>query len=129
MKIIVLLSMFFLHIVDDYYLQGILASLKQKSWWEKNAPDKLYKYDYLIALLEHAFSWSFMVHVPIMIYLTYFGKPLYELPFTILANMIIHAFIDDKKANRHSINLITDQLLHFIQILTIFLFYLNDLFT
>ena len=39
--------MIFCHIVDDYYLQGKLASMKQKSWWEKNAPDRLYKYDYL----------------------------------------------------------------------------------
>lgn len=32
-----LLLMIFLHIVDDYYLQGILASMKQKEWWNKAA--------------------------------------------------------------------------------------------
>lgn len=32
---ILLLCMLFCHIVDDYYLQGWLASAKQKSWWEK----------------------------------------------------------------------------------------------
>jgi hypothetical protein len=35
-----LLLMIFLHIVDDYYLQGILASMKQKEWWHKTAPEK-----------------------------------------------------------------------------------------
>lgn len=42
--------MIFSHIIDDYYLQGWMASAKQKSWWEQNAPDKLYKYDYLVVL-------------------------------------------------------------------------------
>ena len=37
-EIFMLLLMIFLHIVDDYYLQGILASMKQRGWWEKNAP-------------------------------------------------------------------------------------------
>lgn len=31
LKIILLLGMLFCHIVDDYYLQGWLASAKQKS--------------------------------------------------------------------------------------------------
>ena len=34
-KILLLIGMIQLHIVDDYMLQGILASLKQKQWWEK----------------------------------------------------------------------------------------------
>ena len=50
LKTILLLAMLFCHIVDDYYLQGWLASAKQKSWWKKNAPDKLYKNDYIMAL-------------------------------------------------------------------------------
>ena len=31
-----LLTMIFLHIVDDYYLQGVLAKMKQRKWWEDN---------------------------------------------------------------------------------------------
>ena len=31
----VLASMLFMHVVDDYYLQGILANLKQRSYWEE----------------------------------------------------------------------------------------------
>ena len=30
----ILILMLFAHIVDDYYLQGWLASAKQKKWWE-----------------------------------------------------------------------------------------------
>ena len=29
------ISMIFMHILDDYCLQGILASMKQKEWWRK----------------------------------------------------------------------------------------------
>ena len=45
-KILLLIGMIQLHIVDDYMLQGILASLKQKQWWEKNYPQEIYKNDY-----------------------------------------------------------------------------------
>ena len=71
LKTILLLTMLFCHIVDDYYLQGWLASAKQKSWWEKNAPDKLYKNDYIMALCEHAFSWTFMIMLIPTIYTYY----------------------------------------------------------
>lgn len=56
LKLTLLFGMLFLHIVDDYYLQGWLASAKQRSWCEKNCPDEMYKNDYIMALCEHAFS-------------------------------------------------------------------------
>ena len=59
-SIFILLLMIFLHIVDDYYLQGWLASAKQKKYWQDNAPEKLYKYDYDWALIMHSFSWTYM---------------------------------------------------------------------
>ena len=34
-EIYILFAMIFAHIVDDFYLQGILAKMKQKDWWEK----------------------------------------------------------------------------------------------
>lgn len=37
----VVLAMIFCHIVDDYYLQGTLANLKQKSFWEKRYIDTI----------------------------------------------------------------------------------------
>ena len=65
-KIFILIAMIFLHIIDDYKLQGILASMKQKKWWkEQNDYKSMYKYDYIIALLTHSFSWSFMIMLPI----------------------------------------------------------------
>lgn len=66
-KAFIVLWMIFFHIVDDYYLQGWLASAKQKKWWEENAPQPLYKYDYIWALLMHSFSWAFMIMLPIAV--------------------------------------------------------------
>ena len=44
----VLLLMFFFHIVDDYYLQGILASMKQSEWWKNQKEySDMYKNDYV----------------------------------------------------------------------------------
>lgn len=109
-----LLLMIFLHIVDDYYLQGWLASAKQRDWWKKNAPQKLYKYDYIWALLMHSFSWSFMIMLPVAFHMNF------EVGMTFIGcfvvNMIIHAFTDTLKANLKYINLWTDQLVHISQI-------------
>ena len=41
--------------------------MKQKKWWQENAPQKLYKYDYIVALIMHSMSWSFMIMLPIAI--------------------------------------------------------------
>ena len=119
-KLFILLSMLFLHIVDDYYLQGILAKLKQKSWWEENYPNKMYKNDYIIALIEHAFSWTFMIMLPIGVYFIFNNITwenitiIFSLIFGI--NWLIHAYIDNAKANNLTINLITDQLVHIAQV-------------
>lgn len=117
MKILLFLSMVFLHIVDDYYLQGILAQMKQKSWWEKNAPDELYKNDYKIALLEHAFSWTFMIMLPIALFMMY-SREYFVVSYSIcfVINWIIHAIVDDLKANKKIISLVIDQSCHIIQI-------------
>jgi hypothetical protein len=116
MKILILLlSMIFFHIVDDYYLQGWLASAKQRSWWEKNAADDLYKNDYIMALMEHAFSWTFMIHIPIVAAGS--DIPLSMLLLTFAINWSIHAIVDDLKANKKAINLIQDQSIHLGQII------------
>lgn len=119
----VFLAMIFCHIVDDYYLQGWLASAKQKSYWEQNAPDELYKNDYKMALAMHAMSWAFMIMLPIAIYFKFdIGIP-YVLLWAF--NAACHSYIDDAKANRKTINLITDQSLHMIQIVfTLFLYFI-----
>ena len=88
-KLIVFLSMIFLHIVDDFKFQGILANMKQESWWKKNYPNKRYKYDYIISLLIHAFSWDFMIHIPIIIYLFYYN--MYDRDFIMFICIVIFA--------------------------------------
>ena len=117
-KLFVLLWMIFFHIVDDYYLQGWLASAKQISWWRENAPDDLYKNDYIWALIMHSFSWAFMIMLPIA-YVQDFNV---ETGFYILfvLNTLIHVFVDDLKANCHRINLWQDQRVHMIQIVVTF---------
>lgn len=118
MKIIILIAMFFCHIVDDFYLQGCLANMKQKSWWEKQTTNKLYRNDYLMALIEHAFSWSFVILLPILAYMIYTDS-LLIIPYVcvLVINLVVHSFIDNLKANKLCINLVTDQWLHICQIL------------
>ena len=116
MKIALLIFMLLAHIIDDYYLQGWLASAKTKKWWEKNAPDKLYSKDYIMALFCHSLSWSIMIFLPILIYSLYNQIDLNWFYLAIPINLIIHAIIDDLKANKFKINLIIDQNIHFTQI-------------
>lgn len=112
-----LLLMIFLHIVDDYYLQDWLASAKQRDWWKENTPQKLYKYDYIWALLVHSFSWSFVVMLPVAFHLNFEADVSFII--CLLLNMIVHALTDTSKANMKVINLWTDQLIHICQIVTI----------
>lgn len=120
-RLSILLLMAFCHIVDDYYLQAIgpLASMKQRKWWDENYPQKLYKYDYLVALLIHSLSWAFMVMLPISFYMSWDIDGVFLVTF--IVNAVIHAFVDNVKANWLLINLITDQAVHIIQILVTFL--------
>lgn len=109
-----ILLMIFCHIVDDYYLQGWLASAKQKKYWEENAPAKLYRFDYIWALIVHSFSWTFMIMLPIAFTMSF----QINVPFVavFVANMIVHAITDNEKANRFTINLWFDQIVHLSQI-------------
>ena len=110
----IILAMIFCHIVDDYYLQGALANLKQKSYWEKDAPNKMYQHDYIAALVMHSMSWSFMIMLPIAICNSFNVGVMFVITF--VANAIVHGIVDDLKANKHRINLIQDQTCHLIQI-------------
>ena len=117
-NLFVLILMIFCHIVDDYYLQGWLASAKQKQWWKDNAPDKLYRFDYIWALLMHSFSWSFMIMLPIAISQGFDVNWVFGLMLVI--NTAVHAFVDNLKANVKVINLWVDQSIHMLQILYTF---------
>ena len=123
MKAFVFIAMIFCHIVDDYYLQGILANLKQKSWWQKQESyNEYYKFDYIIGLLMHSLSWAFMIMLPIALYLRFQIDWVFGLMFVI--NAVVHCIVDDLKANKKIINLIYDQWLHIAQIILTFLTFL-----
>lgn len=116
----IFLLMIFCHIVDDYYLQGWLASAKQKRYWEENAPDEIYKHDYIWALIMHSFSWAFMIMLPVAFLMKFNAN--FDFVMIFIWNVIIHAVTDDAKANRKTLNLIQDQITHLIQIILTFVF-------
>jgi len=112
--IFIILWMIFFHIFDDYYLQGWLAQAKQKQWWKENAPQPLYKYDYVWALMMHSFSWAFMIMLPIAFTKSFNISGIF-LAFFVF-NICVHALVDDMKANKRIINLWQDQTIHIVQI-------------
>ena len=121
-----MIAIFFLmilcHILDDFVLQPVcLSNLKQKHWWDEHCYGKQYKNDYKMALFIHSLSWSIMIHLPIIFLLFPYG---WLLTLSILINMTIHYIVDDLKANKYKINLITDQLIHFIQIIVTFIIFI-----
>lgn len=111
MKIVFL--MLLCHVIDDFVLQSIcLAKLKQREWWELNAPNLLYKDDYKTALGIHALSWAIFIHLPL-----FFSVSDITLVISVFINGAIHYFVDDLKANKHRINLCVDQIIHLLQII------------
>ncbi len=115
----ILLLMVLLHIIDDFFLQGMcLSKLKQKETWTEynEKTNNLYKYDYIVALFIHGLSWSIMAHLPLF----FFDISEVLLIISVFINAIVHSYIDDIKANKKKINLVTDQFLHFLQILIIY---------
>lgn len=81
--------LFLVHCLDDFFVR--LSKLKQRKFWLKY-PD-VYRHDYVMALLIHAFEWSAAAFV---------------------ANGVVHAVVDNAKANKLSINLIVDQCIHIV---------------
>ena len=125
-KSFIILWMLFNHVFDDYFLQGCLANLKQEEYWQKNIPENLYEFyrdDYLMALLMHSLSWSFMIMLPIAFVMS-FNVDLIFVVFFFL-NVIFHAVVDDMKANRKTINLVIDQSIHIFQVLFTYLLLLG----
>lgn len=137
-NLFILLFMVFLHIVADFNLQGILSSLKQKRFWNKEniakecseiSPAKAfilehkYRSDYLVALFVHSFMWIFIVMLPIALKMNFKINIIFILLF--ILHLIIHMLTDNLKANKLKISLLEDQLIHFIQIISIWTFYLS----
>lgn len=105
-KTFILLWMLFNHVLDDYFLQGCLANMKQRDWWKTNYPDSKYKYDYIAALFMHSLSWSFMIMLPIAAFFS----------FMFFTNIVCHMIVDNAKTNDKVINLVQDQSAHIAQI-------------
>jgi hypothetical protein len=118
-KEFVFLWMLFMHVLDDFKLQdGLLVNLKQKKFWQEKAPKEQYRFDYIVALLMHGISWSFMIMLPIAVVMGFNVGMSFVAVFA--ANAIIHAAVDDFKANKLKINLIADQAIHLMQIVATF---------
>lgn len=126
-KIFIFLTMIFLHIIEDFNIQGIFFKLKQKQYWEEqfiHAKDPyaefyMYRNDYKACIIAHSFSWSFLVELPIIVYALWKNNLIMSIIYiaSILINTIIHSAIDNLKDNEHKISLTVDQQLHFCQIL------------
>ena len=144
-SIIILFVMIFLHIVDDFYLQGVLANMKQKKWWESQikliAKERLgskprsyfkhlYQYDWAASLAIHGFSWSFMVNIPSLAVLLSNKSVANDVVVTyvvmVLGNAALHAYIDDAKCNAFKLSLLEDQILHLCQIIVMWVIFVVE---
>lgn len=112
---IIYLSLVFCHIIADFHIQNdFMAKFKSRKNWEEYGIQ--YKYDWVPVLLVHSFSWAFFTFLPLLYYV-YIKDVTFGLwAIVVLVNTIIHFIIDDQKCNRSNINLIQDQLFHFVQI-------------
>ena len=122
-KFFILILMLFLHVLEDFHLQGILASMKQIRWWEKQVGSEYlgkYAYDWVPSLLAHAFEWTFMIMIPIFLTREF----TYLTALMIMSNTIFHFVVDNSKCNLLKINLVTDQILHLVQILFTWVFFI-----
>ena len=106
--------MLFMHVIEDFHIQGILANMKQRVWWfNQRGYSPRYKYDYIPSVLAHGFEWAFIIYIPIFYYI---GVSYFVL-FSLIITALLHAFIDHLKCNMGLINLCQDQTLHILQIL------------
>lgn len=105
-----------LHLLDDFVLQdAFLNNGKQKEWWRNQTSNELYKNDYIICLLAHGLEWALLTFLPILTLEE--SSSWFFLLGMIICNAGVHSFVDDVKANKKKINLVTDQVIHVIQIL------------
>lgn len=93
---------------------------KKKKWWKRQEGySNKYQNDYMAALVIHSYSWAFMVMLPIAIVQGFEVGTLFA--WILILNASIHLLVDHVKANLMRINLVTDQFIHFIQIVLTFI--------
>lgn len=111
------LAMMLAHFAADFTLQGILADLKQRRWWQKKVQGDLdkskYKDDYVAALFAHSMYWAACVVAPFA-FTGYVGTMCWSVLFAI--NSVLHAAVDHLKANDRDLNLVQDQCIHGVQL-------------
>lgn len=131
-----------LHVFADFWFQIAchLNEFKDKFWWRRlldkeiktiqswdrperekkffiNKVQTKYNSDYKIAMLLHSFSWSVITFMPVFImYSGHLGWGDWQAGVIIGINAMIHYWVDDRKCNLRSINLVQDQVLHLLQI-------------
>lgn len=137
MMMLLFTAMVFCHSLYDFHIQGILAQMKQKSWWtdqiaqvSQDHPDKdagdltrMYGKDYLVALSIHSFEWAVFVTIPLFVYAWANGLTYMPIFVVIPVNTVLHAVIDDMKCNKTELNLVQDQLCHMCQIVLTFIMF------
>lgn len=123
-EIDILVMMFFIHFVFDYYIQSRSnVNIKSINWWLKRHPRNITKAKMCCycGLMMHSFTWSYAVLLPFLYYTWSNNLNNAVLYYFMFTNALVHCVIDDMKTNSRCINSITDQFLHSIQIVTLWL--------
>jgi hypothetical protein len=95
-KIVILLTMLFLHIKEED-MQSVIAESKRKSLPDGKAIDESDP-KYELALLSRAFTWAFIIHTPILFWLQYNNAldiTTTPLLFTFILSFSVHRMADD----------------------------------
>lgn len=120
MTLFVILIMIVMHTLADYGVQHWcrLSDLKQKAFWETHpvGREKKYQYDYLFALGFHSINWACLTFWPLLFFHLISMEQIEIYNIVVIVNAVIHAIIDDLKANKLKLNLGQDQTLHLLQI-------------
>ena len=116
---ILFVVMLVLHLLADFTLQGWFANGKHRVWWEQQCAKQgvdfsKYRYDYICALVSHSFFWAAVTFLP-MIVMTNWPYDWLAVVF-LTVQVIVHAVVDDLKANKFKLNLVQDQLVHVLQV-------------
>ena len=115
--ILILLKMLFMHCIGDYILQGdFLSAAKRKSFWIDKTNEKTNSLEHYVILFIHAYIWAFCITLPLFNLISSI-----KIILSIVINCILHMYIDNLKANKKVITLLTDQLLHLSQIIVTYL--------
>lgn len=126
-RLIILVSMLAMHVIGDWVLQTpLMCDLKQKAWWQQNYGFQKNARDYKMVILMHSMLWSACVMMPVLVYQLWIGcsdLKAIVLLLVFVINMLVHAWIDDLKANKDKLSLVDDHAVHLLQVAIIFFFF------